>query len=121
MLAHLLMSLMLISPLAGLVDDKIDGELLIGKWKPEKPPDGVDKIVIEYLKGDKMKVELTAQGMDITGEGTYKLEGSKLSIDVEIGGNNLKQTRKIVKLTKDELIMKGEEGNEEERKYTRVK
>ena len=121
MLVHLLVGLMMFSPAAMPVEDKIDAELLVGKWKPEKLPEGVDKIVIEYLKGDKIKVELTAQGMDLTGEGTYKLEGNKLSIDVEIAGNNQKQTRKVVKLTKDEMVTKNEESGDEERKFTRVK
>ncbi|HQR42021.1 MAG TPA: hypothetical protein PLX97_05040 [Gemmatales bacterium] len=121
MLVHLLVGLMMLSPTVMPVEDKIDGALLVGKWKPEKLPENLDKIVIEYLKDGKLKVELTAQGMDLTGEGTYKIEGNKLSIDLEIAGNNQKQTRKIVKLTKDEMITKNEDSGDEERKFTRVK
>jgi uncharacterized protein (TIGR03066 family) len=121
MFANLLIGLMLLSPVASPVDDKIDGALLVGKWTPEKKPENVDKIVIEYLKDGKIKVELMVQGMEITGEGTYKLEGNKLSIDLYLGGQPQKQTRKVVKLTKDEMVTKNEEGNDEERKFSKVK
>ncbi len=112
MLCHLLVCLLLLSPNSA-VDEKIDGKLFIGKWEPEKKPDGVDKLLIEYTKDNKMIVEVEVQGMKLKFEGTYKLEGDKLSYKIEINGQERDEKRKILKLSDTECVTKNEEKNEE--------
>lgn len=120
MFCQLLVSVLLLAPSPSLVEDKIDGKLLIGKWEPEKLPDGVEKLVVEYTKDNKVSVELEAQGNKQKFEGTYKLEGDKLNIKIDINGNEQNQTRKITKLTDKEMVTNDEEKSEE-RKYKKVK
>ena len=120
MLCQLLVSVLLLAPATSLPDDKIDGKLLLGKWQPEKLPDGLDKLTVEYKKDDKLSVEIEAQGGKQNFEGTYKLEGNKLNIKIDFNGNEQNQKRKITKLTADEMVTSDEE-SKEERKYKKVK
>lgn len=119
MLCHMLIGLMMLVPGAA-VDEKIDGKLLVGKWEPAKLPDGVDKLVVEYTKDNKVTVEVETQGMKLKFEGTYKLDGDKLNVKVDVNGNEQDQTRKITKLTADEMVTNDDE-KKEERKYKKVK
>ena len=119
MFCQLLVSLLLLSPSPSLVEDKIDGKLLIGKWEAEKPPEGVEKAVVEYLKDGKLSVEVEAQGQKHKFEGTYKLEGNKLNVKIDINGNEQEQKRIIAKLTDTELVTMDDE--KMERKYKKVK
>ena len=93
--------------------DKIDGKLLIGKWEPEKAPPG-GKVVIEFLKDDKLKVEIEVQGKQEKLEGTYKLEGNQLTIIMKREGQERTQKLTIVKLNDKEAVMKEESRNEEQ-------
>ncbi len=120
MFCQLLVSVLLLAPSHSLVEDKIDGKLLLGKWEAEKPPEGVEKAVVEYLKDGKLSVEVEAQGQKHKFEGTYKLEGDKLNIKIDINGTEQEQNRKIIKLTDKEMVNKDEEKGEE-RKYKKVK
>jgi uncharacterized protein (TIGR03066 family) len=115
-----LVSLLLLLPVSSLPEDKIDGKLLIGKWQPEKVPEGVTKVVVEYMKEGKLTVDVEAQGGKQKLEGTYTLEGDKLSVKLENNGNEQIQKRKITKLTDTTLVTINEE-TKEERKYKRVK
>lgn len=120
MLCQLLVSVLLLAPTTSPVEDKIDGKLLIGKWTPEKLPDNVDKLTVEYKKEDKVSVELETQGMKLNFEGTYKLDGDKLNIKIDFNGTEQNQKRKITKLTADEMVTNDDE-TKEERKYKKVK
>ena len=119
MFCQLLVSVLLLAPSPSLVEDKIDGKLLIGKWEAEKPPEGVEKAVVEYLKDGKLSVEVEAQGQKHKFEGTYKLEGDKLNVKIDINGTEQEQKRIIAKLTDTELVTTDDE--KMERKYKKVK
>lgn len=120
MLCQLLIGLMILAPMSGVAEDKIDAKLLLGKWEPEKKPDNADKVVVEYKEGGKLSVEVEAQGMKLNFEGTYKVDGNKLEVKIDFNGNEQIQNRKITKLTKDELVTNDDE-KKEERKYKKVK
>lgn len=117
MLVHLIVGLLLLSPTS--LQDKIDGKLFVGKWQAEKPPEGVDKIVVEFTKDEKVHLSIEGQGETRKIEGTYKLKGDKLSIEIDANGDKQTQERTIAKLTETELVTKGDDG--EERKYKKVK
>ncbi len=119
MFCQLLVSVLLLAPSPSLVEDKIDGKLLLGKCEAEKPPEGVEKAVVEYLKDGKLSVEVEAQGQKHKFEGTYKLEGDKLNIKIDINGTEQEQKRIVVKLTETELVTTDDE--KAERKYKKVK
>jgi uncharacterized protein (TIGR03066 family) len=120
MLVQLLVGLLLLTPAGVPVDDKIDAKLLVGKWEPESRPDGVDKMVVEFTKDNKVTLDIEAQGNKQKIEGTYKVDGNKISIKIMREGQEIDQTRKITKLTENELVTKDEEMNQE-RKYKKVK
>lgn len=121
MIGHLLIGLLLLVPHGTLADDKVDAKLLLGKWEPEKKPENVDKLVVEYKKDDKISVEVETQGMKLNFEGTYKVvDGNKLEIKIDFNGNEQHQKRKITKLTADEMVTNDDE-TKEERKYKKVK
>jgi uncharacterized protein (TIGR03066 family) len=117
MLVHLLVGLMLMSSAAP--QDKIDGKLIVGKWEPEKKPDGVDKILVEFTKDNKMFLDLETNGEKQKIEGTYKVDGDKLEVKFEVQGQPMEQKRTITKLTETEMITKDDEGTE--RKYKKAK
>lgn len=119
MLCQLLVSVLLLAP-STFVEDKIDGKLLIGKWTPEKLPDGVDKIVVEYFKDNKLAVNVEAQGQMQKIEGTYKLDGDMLTIKLDINGTEQEQKRKVAKLTDSEMVTTDKDKGED-RKYKKVK
>jgi uncharacterized protein (TIGR03066 family) len=120
MLVPLLVGVLFLVPGVTAVEDKIDGKLLVGKWEPEALPDGVDKMTVEFQKGDKLTLDIEGQGMKQKRQGTYKVDGNKLTIKLDVDGNEVEQERKIVKLTESQLVTKDEAMNVE-RKYKKVK
>lgn len=119
MLCQLLVSVLLLAPSTTFVEEKIDGKLLLGKWQPEKQPEQFN-LTIEYLKDNKLTVELESGGDKQKGEGTYKLEGDKLEVKVEVLGQEHNPKYTIKKLGEKEMTLL-EEGKTEERKFKKVK
>jgi uncharacterized protein (TIGR03066 family) len=118
MLCQLLVSVLLLAP-STFVEEKIDGKLLIGKWQPEKQREEFN-LTVEYLKDNKLTVELEAGGDKQKGEGTYKLDGDKLEIKVEVLGQEHNPKYSIKKLGDKEMVLI-EEGKTEEKKFKKVK
>ena len=90
-------------------DEKIDAKKLIGKWEPKEKKE----IVIEFAKDGKLLVTMTGDGKDTKLEGTYKLEGAKLTTTVKIGEMERVRTRTISKLTDTEMVSSEENGKDE--------
>ena len=95
-------------------DEKIDGKLLIGKWTP-KEEDKKGQFVVEFTKDGK--VTLDFGGKDFKAEGTYKLDGTKLSLKMKLGDEEKSQVRTIHSLTRTELVS----SDEKDRKDTLVR
>jgi uncharacterized protein (TIGR03066 family) len=94
-------------------DDKTDtAKLIVGKWEVTKadpgtaPPGGI----VEFTKDGKMKLTAKKDDKEISVEGTYKLEGKKLSFAMKIGGEERTKTITITKLTAKELTTKDDDG-----------
>jgi uncharacterized protein (TIGR03066 family) len=87
-------------------DEKVDGKKLIGKWEP-KEVKGDRKIVIEFTKAGKMNVSADSGAAF---EGTYQLDGKKLTFQIKLGENEVKKTVTIIKLTDDEFESEGDDG-----------
>ena len=88
-------------------DEKIDGKLLIGKWTPEDKEKG---LVIEFAKGGKLSV---TAGEAFKLEGTYKLDGNKLTMKVKFGEDEKTKVRTVYSLTKDKLVSADEGGKKD--------
>lgn len=92
--------------------EKIDGKKLLGKWEPAEVAKGA-KVVVEFMKEGKVRVDVEFGGKKDKVEGQYKLDGNKLTVTIAKGGKEDKDTSTITKLTDDELVMKDEKGKSE--------
>lgn len=119
MLCQLLVSVLLLAPSTSFVEEKIDGKLLLGKWQPEKQPEQFN-LTVEYLKDNKLSVVLEAGGEKQKGDGTYKLDGNKLEVKVEVLGQEHNPKYTIKKLTEKEMVLI-EEDKTEEKTFKKVK
>ncbi|QDU22559.1 TIGR03066 family protein [Urbifossiella limnaea] len=96
--------------------EKIDASLLLGKWTPKDAGKSGD-FLIEFIKDGKVKLE-AGDGKAFKAEGTYKLDGDKLTLLLKMGEKEKTQTRTVHSLTKTELVSSDEKG---ERKDTLVR
>jgi uncharacterized protein (TIGR03066 family) len=98
---------------AGLAaDEKIDAKKLVGKWEPKDQKKG-GTFVLEFTKDGKLIFHASQNGKDFNSEGTYKLDGNKLSTTMKFGDMERKMTRTINKLTDTELVSTDEKGKED--------
>jgi uncharacterized protein (TIGR03066 family) len=94
-------------------DDKADNaKLIVGKWTVEKADEGtVDKgATVEFTADGKCKATHKSGDQDVTVEGTYKVDGDKLTMTMKVGDMERKIDITILKLTKTELHTKNAEG-----------
>jgi len=97
-------------------DAKIDGKKLVGKWTTKD--DSKEKFTVEFTKDGKLTFVGEKEGKV---EGTYKLDGNKLTITAKIGDKEEKMTRVITKLTDMELVSRKDEAGAKEDTLVRVK
>lgn len=93
-------------------DEKIDTKKLVGKWAPKEKKEGVS-VVVEFTKDGKTLFAFTSDGKETKSEGTYKVDGSKLSLTYKAGDKEQTHTVAVSKLTDTELATKDEKGKEE--------
>ena len=84
-------------------DEKIDAKLLVGKWEPKEKPDGL-KVVLEFRKDGKATLTAGEGGKEERAEGSYALDGNRLTVAMTVAGRDEKQTITISKLTDAELL-----------------
>jgi uncharacterized protein (TIGR03066 family) len=87
---------------------KIDAKLLVGKWQPQ---DKTKEFTVEFSKDGKVTVVVA--GKDDKGEGTYKLDGDKLTLKLKFGDKEESMTRTVHSLTKTELVSSKEGGSKD--------
>jgi uncharacterized protein (TIGR03066 family) len=101
---------------AGAADEKkeeaIDAKKLLGKWEPKEPKKG-EEFVLEFAKDGKMVVSGTLDGKPQTLEGSYKIDGAKLSFELKATGETIKETIVVLKLTDEELEARDKDGKVE--------
>jgi uncharacterized protein (TIGR03066 family) len=93
-------------------DEKIDAKKIIGKWEPKAPKKG-ENMVMEFTKDGKLILSGEGGGKELKIEGTYKLEGDKLSFKMKFGDATVEEAVTITKLTDDELEGKDKDGKVE--------
>jgi uncharacterized protein (TIGR03066 family) len=94
-------------------EDKADNaKLIVGKWTVEKADEGtVEKgATVEFTKDGKCKATHKNADQEMTVEGTYKVDGDKLTMLLKIGDKEQTIDITILKLTKTELHTKNAEG-----------
>lgn len=90
--------------------DAIDAKKLLGKWQPA---DKKENVTIEFAKDGKLIVSVDIGGKTEKVEGTYKLDGNKLSVAMTFMGMEQKETMTVGKLTDEELETTDSKGKKE--------
>ena len=93
-------------------EKKFDSGKLLGKWEPKDLPAGI-KVTVEFAKDGKLLLIYDERGKAQKSEGTYKLDGDKLSVVLKKGDKDEKETMTVKKLTDTELVTTDEKGKEE--------
>ena len=91
-------------------------KLIVGKWEctkadPESLPVGA---VVEFTKDGKMKVIVKMGDMEMTIEGTYKVEKDKFTFALKMGDQEHKDTITIKKISDKEMVTENPEGKKVE-------
>jgi uncharacterized protein (TIGR03066 family) len=91
---------------------------IVGVWIVIKSDDGTPPMTtIEFTRDGKLKVKTKVGDQTLTMEGTYKLEGDKLTVTLITPDEKDKEvtdTVTITKLTDKELITKDQKGKVDE-------
>ncbi len=88
---------------------------IIGVWEVAKSGSGAPAgATIEFTKDGKMKMTVSMNGKEMSMEGTYSVEGDKLTATA--GPKGEKDTATIKKLTDSELVIEDSKGKTDELK-----
>jgi uncharacterized protein (TIGR03066 family) len=106
----------LLGPAARAEDKADNAKLIVGKWTVEKADEGtIEKgATVEFTSDGKVKAVHKKGDEDVTVEGTYKVDGDKLTMALKIGDMEQKIDITIKKLTKTELHTENSEGKKVE-------
>src|SRR4051812_19110738 len=68
--------------------DKVDAAKLVGTWELTKSadPDGPKSATVEFTKDNKVTIAFDANGKELKLEGTYKVDGDKLTVKLSFPG-----------------------------------
>jgi uncharacterized protein (TIGR03066 family) len=99
-------------------DAKIDAAKLVGKWEPKDKKEGISATV-EFTKDGKVTLIVSRDGKEMKAEGTYKVDGNKVTMELKQGDMEVKLERTVTKLTDTEMTTADEKGTE--RTVVRVK
>ena len=97
------------APAADEKQEKFDGKLLVGKWEPKAPKPG-ELTLLELTKDGKLAAAAEVGGKPAKAEGTYKLDGDRLTYEVTYAGETVKETMTLTRLTDEEMEGKDKEG-----------
>jgi uncharacterized protein (TIGR03066 family) len=100
--------LLVVMSAATAADDKIDAKKLIGKWELAEAKE--TKGTLEFKKDNKFSVSFDLKGKEIKLDGTYKLDGSKLTITTKVMDMETTKSATVKKLTDEELTIEDEKG-----------
>jgi uncharacterized protein (TIGR03066 family) len=106
----------------GRADEKDDyAKKVVGKWEVAKSDPGTIPMgaVLEFLKDGKAKATAKKDDVESTFDGTYKLDGKKLTLTMMIGEKERTNVITIVKATDTEMTFESEDGKKVE--FTRKK
>ena len=98
-------------------EKKVDAAKLVGKWEITKTSEagGAPKgTIIEFTKDGKVIGTVEIDGTKMDFKGTYKVDGEKLKLEVEVGGMSHSNEDTIKSLTAEKLVLLDKEGNENE-------
>jgi uncharacterized protein (TIGR03066 family) len=93
-------------------EEKIDyAKMIVGKWEVTKADEGTVPAgtIVEFTKDGKFKVGGKKDDVDMSFEGSYKVEKDTFTFTLKIGDEEQKQTITITKMTDTEMHTKNKE------------
>jgi uncharacterized protein (TIGR03066 family) len=92
--------------------DDTNKEKLVGIWEVVKAEQGALPVgsVVDFGKDGKAKVTAVREGKESTAEGSYSVEGDKLTVTLKHGEKEVKHAITIKKLTDTEFVSENEKG-----------
>jgi uncharacterized protein (TIGR03066 family) len=97
--------------------DKVDAAKLVGKWELTKSSDenAPKGAMVEFTKDNKVTITFNANGKEVKLEGTYKVDGDKLTVKLSFpGGKDNEDTDTVKSLTDEKLVLIDKEKKENE-------
>ena len=97
--------------------DKVDAGKLVGKWELTKSSDesAPKGAMVEFTKDNKVTITFDANGKEVKLEGTYKVDGEKLTVKLPLpGGKDNEDTDTIKMLTDEKLVLIDKDKKENE-------
>jgi uncharacterized protein (TIGR03066 family) len=97
--------------------DKVDAAKLVGKWELTKSADesAPKGATVEFTKDNKVTISFDANGKEVKLEGTYKVDGEKLTVKLALpGGKDNEDTDTIKTLTDEKLVLIDKDKKENE-------
>lgn len=93
-------------------DEKDYPKLIVGKWTVSKADQGTipEGAVVEFTRDGKVKMSARKDDMEVSREGTYKVDGAKFQITMKREDGDRTQAITIHKLSDTELSVEGEDG-----------
>ena len=91
---------------------KLDAKLLVGKWTPDDEAKR-DKMIIEFAKDGKLVIAINFGGKEAKIDGTYKLDGDKLSVKMSFLGEEKNEVMTVNTLTAKTLVTTDEKGKKD--------
>jgi uncharacterized protein (TIGR03066 family) len=88
------------------------GKKLVGVWEVVKAEQGALPVgsTVDFAKDGKAKVTAVRDGKESTAEGTYAVDGTKLTVTLKHGEKEVKHAITIKKLTDTEFVTENEKG-----------
>jgi uncharacterized protein (TIGR03066 family) len=100
---------------AGADDKAVEKDKLLGTWQVTKSKGLPPEATVQFGKDGKLKLSAKDKvGKTISVEGTYSLEGDKLTVTTKQGEKESKETMTIKTLTDKKLVTVDPKGNEDE-------
>lgn len=96
--------------------DKVDAAKLVGMWELTKSADenAPKGATVEFTKDNKVTIAFNANGKEVKLEGTYKVDGDKLTVKLSLAGKDNEDTDTIKSLTDDKLVLVDKQSKENE-------
>ncbi len=90
----------------------VNKEKLVGLWEVVKADQGALPVgsVVDFGKDGRAKVTAVREGKESTAEGSYAVEGDKLTVTLKQGEKEVKHAITIKKLTDTEFVSENEKG-----------
>jgi uncharacterized protein (TIGR03066 family) len=89
--------------LAAADEKKIDKAKIVGKWRVTKG--GAKDATLEFTKDGKALAVAKENGKEFKPEGTYKIEGDKLTVTMKLGDQESTGINTIETLTDEKLVL----------------